>query len=129
LIFAEGNDGRLFSEEVSHDSGTLFTTARGEKRKEKIIYSPIPAWRGIIPGNSRRCKSESLVGDAPARGESDVGLNHYLQYGPTSLLPKWGLIPAIGGQGRGGITPSVPWKFLLNGSSLSAFAEVVSGDA
>ncbi len=48
------------------------------------------------------CEGESLVGDGPARGESDVGLSHfYLLFVSTSALRRWDLISALGGQGTG----------------------------
>lgn len=62
------------------------------------------------------CNSESHVGEGSARGEHDVGLSHYLlsaqhrhsAVGPH-LRPWW--------PGDGTDYPSVPWEFLLNGSS------------
>lgn len=58
------------------------------------------------------CEEEFLVGEGPARGESDVGLSHYyLRLDSTSPLRRWGLIPALGGQGTGRIVSLSPGNF------------------
>lgn len=58
------------------------------------------------------CEGKSLVGDGLARGESDVGLSHfYLRLVSTSSLRRYGLIPALGGQGTGRIVSLSPENF------------------
>ena len=70
-------------------------------------YLTIRLGGGMNSGSCRMCK-ESLVDEEPACGGCDVGLTHYLRCSATSALRRWGLIPALGGQGTGRITLPSP---------------------